>query len=81
MAKSKKYTTRVIQGKTGWTVEILRRMTSKKQVVTKSKDGFASENEAQAWADVELAAFLERLSEQSKQRSDEHAEDLKYDQL
>jgi hypothetical protein len=79
MGKSRKYSTRVLQSESGWVAEILRRMTSKKQVVTKQKDGFTTEAEAQAWADTELQAFLERLSEQSKQRAVRRAKQQKYD--
>ena len=79
MAKSKKYSSRVLQSESGWQAAILRRMTSKKQVVTKSKDGFTTEEEAKTWADTELQAFLERLSEQSKERAAKRAKDKEYD--
>ncbi len=79
MANSKKYSSRILKSESGWQAEILRRMTSKKQVVTKSKDGFASEAEAQTWAETELKAFLERLSEQSKERAAKRAKDKEYD--
>lgn len=80
-AKSKKYTSRVTQGDAGWLAEIVRRMTAKKSIVTKSKAGFSSEAEAQTWVEAELKAFLVRLSEQSKQRSDDYTAGLNYDNL
>lgn len=79
MGKSRKYTSRVLKSESGWVAEILRRMTSKKQVVTKSKDGFSSEAEAQTWVEAELQTFLDRLSEQSKQRAAERQKDREYD--
>jgi len=79
MAKSKKYSTRVLKSESGWQAEILRRMTAKKQVVTKSKDGFTSEDEALAWVNSELKELLVRLSEQSQQRAAKRAQDKDYD--
>lgn len=79
MAKSKKYSSRILKNESGWQAAILRRMTSKKQVITKSKDGFATEAEANAWAETELKAFLERLSEQSKERAEKRSKDKEYD--
>lgn len=79
MGKSRKYSAHVVKRESGFSAEIHRRMTSKKQVVTKHKDGFASEAEAQAWVDVELQTFLERLSEQSKLRAEKRAKDQEYD--
>ena len=77
----KKYTSRVVLSESGWLAEILRRMTSKKQIVTKSKDGFSVAADAQAWADEELKVLLVRLKKQSKQRSEDHAAGLNYDKL
>ena len=79
MAKSKKYSSRVLKTESGWQAAVLRRMTSKKQVVTKSKDGFATEEEANNWAESELNAFLERLSLQSKERAAQRIKDKEYD--
>ena len=79
MANSKKYSSRVLKSESGWQAAVLRRMTSKKQVVTKSKDGFASEAEASTWAEAELQAFLKKLSEQSKERAEKRAKDKEYD--
>jgi len=73
--------THVETSEAGWKAEIRRRMTAKKQVVTKSKDGFKAETEAQAWVEVELKELLERLQQQSKQRSDDYAAGKNYDSL
>ena len=79
MAKSKKYSARILKSEAGWQAAVIRRMTSKKEIVTKSKDGFATEEEAKSWADTELKAFLERLSEQSKERAEKRIKDKEYD--
>ena len=71
MKQSKKYTCRVVQNNTGWTAEILRRVSSKKTIVTKSQGGFASESDAQEWGQAEVMAFLKKLnvSELNKRRA------------
>ena len=79
MPKSRKYSSRVLQSESGWQAAIIRRMTSKKQIVTKSKDGFSTQEEAQNWVDTELKSFLERLSEQSKERAAKRIKDKEYD--
>jgi Protein of unknown function (DUF3622) len=72
MTSNKKYTTRTVQTKTDWTAEIVRRVTSKKTTVSKSQGGFSSEEEAQSWAEKELAAFLENLTKRNKADFAEH---------
>lgn len=68
---SKKYDFLITQNDTGWVVEILRRVTSKKTVVSKTQDGFDSEAEAQTWGENEVKDFLKKtnLNEQKKRRS------------
>lgn len=66
MSTNKKYDYRVTKGKTDWTAEIIRRVTSKKTSVSKSQDGFASEADARAWGEKELKSFLENLAERNK---------------
>ena len=53
------------------TTDITRRVTSRVTVVSKSKDGFSTETEAQAWAQSEVKKFLEKTSpgEHEKHRS------------
>lgn len=69
MAKSKKYDYRVVPAKSGWAVEIIRRVTAKESTVSKFKDGFASEVEAQEWGEEALKSFLNSLSERNKRRA------------
>lgn len=73
LEKSKKYTYQLVKAKAGWTAEILRRVTSKKTLVTKSQAGFASEAEAQTWAEAEVKVFLKNvnLSKGKKRRARE----------
>jgi hypothetical protein len=69
MAKSKKYDFRVVPGKSGWTAEIIRRVTARESAVSKSQDGFATEAEAQVWGETTLKSFLESLTERNKRRA------------
>lgn len=69
MAQGKKYDYRIVQDNTSWTAEIIRRVTSKKTVASKSRGGFSTESEAQEWGQTELTAFLQNLDERNKRRS------------
>lgn len=69
MTKGKKYVYRVVQDKTTWTAEIVRRVTAKKTVVSKSQGGFATESEAQAWGESELKSFSQNLNDRNKLRA------------
>ena len=69
MAKGKKYDFNLIQHDTSWSAEIVRQITSKKTVVSKSQDGFASEAEAKVWAEAELQTFLQQQIERNKRRA------------
>jgi len=72
MTTNKKYDYRVVQNKSDWTVEITRRATSKKTVVSKTQDGFSTEAEAKAWGEKELVAFLENLTKRNKRDFADH---------
>ena len=41
-----------------WKAEIVRRVTARKNIVSKSQEGFASEAEANTWGEVEMKAFM-----------------------
>jgi len=71
MTKSKQYDVRVVQYDAGWVAEIVRRVTSKKTVVSKSQDGFATESDAQEWGQAEVKTFLQKrnLNKGNKRRS------------
>ena len=69
MAKGKKYEFRVKQEDTCWAAEIIRKVTSKKTIVSKLMNGFSSESEAQEWGQRELKTVLKNLHERNMQRS------------
>lgn len=71
MAKGKKYDYRVVQDDTSWTAEIVRQVTSRRTVVSKSQKGFSSEAEAQAWGEKELKGFLQNLAERNQRRNEQ----------
>jgi hypothetical protein len=55
---SKKYQSDVIQDGGEWVARITRQISSVKSIVSKQQGGFASDTEAQAWADTNLAEFI-----------------------
>lgn len=69
MAQSKKYDSKIQQNGATWTAKIIRRVTSQKTMVSKQQHGFASEAEAKAWAETQIAMFLENLKARNKRRS------------
>jgi len=60
MNKSKQYDIRIVQDDTGWMAEIIRRVTTKKTVVTKSQGEFTTESDAQAWGQGEVKALMQK---------------------
>jgi hypothetical protein len=69
MTKGKKFDFRVEQDNSTWTAQIVRRKTARETIVSKSQDGFATEEEATQWAQTELKSFLENLVKRNKRRS------------
>ncbi len=69
MAKGKKYDYKVTQNDSTWSAEIIRQVTTRKTVVSKNQDGFATEAEASDWGKTQLAEFLEQLKEKNKRNS------------
>ncbi|MCW8854582.1 MAG: DUF3622 domain-containing protein [Gammaproteobacteria bacterium] len=76
MAKSKKYTCRIVQDNDAWTAEVVRRVTAKKSVVTKSQAGFATDDEAEAWGLNEVKTLVKtaNLNERNKRRAKKERE-------
>jgi len=70
MSAAKKYTSHIEQDSSSglWSAQIMRRATSKRAVVSKGQDGFASEAEAKAWAETHLQEFLE-LAQRNKRKA------------
>jgi hypothetical protein len=69
MATSKKYSVQIVQEDNVWTADIVRRVSARSNIVSKSQSGFSSEAEAQAWADTELKGFMANQSERNKRRA------------
>lgn len=70
MSTNKRYNSLLSQDTTSglWRAEILRRASSKRDVVSKMQEGFATEEEANKWAETALAEFL-ALNERNKRQS------------
>lgn len=73
MKKSKQYEIRIVQDDASWVAELIRRVTTKKTVVTKRQDGFATESDAQAWGQGEVKAFTQKrhLNKSNKRKSNQ----------
>ena len=70
MASNNKYGIRIVQDENVWTADITRRASRKEVIVSKSQSGFASETEAQAWAETELKAFVENQGKRNKRHNE-----------
>ncbi len=69
MEKNTKYDFRTVEKNGSWRTEIVRRASSKKSVVSKSQEGFATESDANAWGESELKSFLERQTKRNKRHA------------
>lgn len=56
---SKKYQTEVLEENGKWTARITRKLSSKKSTVSKQQEGFATQAEAETWANDTLATFID----------------------
>lgn len=74
MPQGKKYSARITQQKSNWSAEILRQVSNKKTRVSKRQDDFATESEAQAWAEEELKQFLQQQVERNKRKAEKRAQ-------
>lgn len=70
MTQTKKYDYQLTQQDATWTAEIVRRVSARKSMVSKAQDGFASEAEAQAWAEQTLQSFMESQQQSNQRRAD-----------
>ncbi|GIU48370.1 MULTISPECIES: DUF3622 domain-containing protein [Shewanella] len=70
MSKSKKYDFRVLTVGDTFKTEITRRMSATKTIVSKSHDGFTTEDEAVAWGQKELTAFMSTQVERNKRKTE-----------
>lgn len=69
MSKSKKFAIRLSEKRNGWCAEITRQVTSRKTVVSKRETGFETEQEANAWAEKELAGFIKNQTERNARKA------------
>ncbi|MEI6859381.1 MAG: DUF3622 domain-containing protein [Shewanella sp.] len=74
MTQTKKFDFRIVQNKQVWTVEITRRMTARRTIVSKRKTGFASEAEAKVWGEKELQSFLDNLVQRNERKAKQREE-------
>ncbi len=61
-----KFNYRLVKNDKSWSAEIIRKMTSKKMVVTKKKDNFATKKEANVWGKAELDSFVTGLNDRRR---------------
>jgi hypothetical protein len=64
-----KFNFRVVKTDTSWTAEIIRKKTAKEVVVTKKKEDFTNESDAQEWAETELKTFVTDLNARKRRAS------------
>ncbi len=69
MAKSNKYDYQLTQNNSNWSAEIIRRVSRKKNIISKSQQGFASETDARKWAENELEIFMKNLKARNQRHS------------
>jgi hypothetical protein len=70
MSQNKKYSIEISKEKSKWKAAIVRRASAKKNIVSKTQDGFKTKKEAAAWAEEQLALFLTKQGEQNKRRAE-----------
>ena len=77
MSKSNKYEIQLSDSGGAWTATVARKVSRSKILETMRKDGFDSQDSAQAWAEAEIDALLkkknERTSEKRRLRDAENA--------
>ena len=73
MPSNKKYDFIVEQNDSKWAAKITRKASSKKTIITKQKDDFHSQEEAQSWAE----SALEELTNTLKKSNERHGKQRK----
>ena len=66
MSSTPRFSIRIVPNENTWRAEIVRRVTAKRQHISKAQDGFTSEAEARSWADAELTKFLANLAKRAQ---------------
>lgn len=74
---SNKYSSQISLADGKWVAKIVRQISSRKQTVSKTSEGFDSEQQAQAWAQKELEGFKEILKVRNTRHANRRAENDK----
>ncbi|MFT5579735.1 MAG: hypothetical protein ACI9WS_002495 [Paraglaciecola psychrophila] len=69
MTSAKKYQFKAVQNDSNWTGQIIRRVSARKTMVSKQQTGFATQEQANSWGEVELKAFLVKQNERNTRKS------------
>lgn len=70
MTQQKKIDYRLNEENNQWTVEITRRVSRAKVIVSKSQGGFDSEQSATVWAESQMQDFISALKERNMRHAD-----------
>jgi len=71
MAKNKKYNYKLQLKDQKWSVEIIRKVSKNKTVVSKQQDDFADEKEAIAWGEKQLIAFSSTMANNNQRHAEQ----------
>lgn len=66
-----KFDYRLVEKSDTWTAQIVRQVTSRRTMVSKKQAGFASEEEAKAWAENELVEFSKNQAERNVRKAEQ----------
>ncbi|WP_020407892.1 DUF3622 domain-containing protein [Hahella ganghwensis] len=69
MTKSKKYDYRIVHDEMSWTGEIVRKVSNSKSVVSKRREGFATEADAKKWCEEEIKVFMQKQAEHNQRHA------------
>jgi len=70
----KKYFTQIEQIDTHWTAQVVRRLSKHKTHVSKQQKGFASEADANSWAEAALKEFINTQQNANVRQGDQRKE-------
>jgi len=74
MTQQKKFDYIIKQDANTWSAEITRRVSARKNQVSKQQGGFETEALAKEWATAQLATFLEKQKQANARKSERRAE-------
>lgn len=73
MAQENKFDYRIKQDGNQWSAEITRRVSARRNTVSKRKKGFDSQEQAEQWAKEQLIDFIENLQAGNKRKAEKRA--------